>query len=949
MSYLVILGVMAIWICLVRVVCAEAQTPFEGEGIAGDGINLLPNPGFEQIEENTGRPAFWMRGGTGVEGYPVSAAEAPPGTVEMTYEDGGAHSSTHCVAVRCLSKEGIGAWRTDVSLAPGAWVFEGWYRTLGMQPEPRQGPVVRISALDCDGRVILHFYAFGTASEENWSSVRLPFDAPPGTVSVQVQLRNAWMRGTVYWDDVYLGEDAARRRHLQVEQEEDVRLLPEVQQLMPTARERVALLRETHVDGTGRLLVASLEWALDDTELAIEAQMGREAKATLDDVMDCAAHAEEIIGNARLPVADSERDGNPYVARLNADMEKLAQEMPVFRKGEVGYREIETSWTFRTVGQNASVLAWGLLHPRSDLQCDPRLLKGLLTHVQAMADHHIGGSVTPFRDSRDWNIDRFGLAPTLDALMQLEAALPWVILPSKRRAWRHELHEMVAYQYRTYGFRFYEHSPPDQPRLYPNMDVHYLLIMGIAHRMFEDDRYAVEAERFLEFMAEGLLPMGGWTYSVMQNEVYTYHRLNTMLLARYYQITGSERALDILDHSRPYYPLVHTPEGMVEHSTDVSWKHNWAAAAPGGAEVKAGLFECGENKRAALYAAQRAGHEGGITAVWAAPWWKDIEPAPPKDNWLVFDGNIQGPRGQFGKFSFAGTTRIPPGGGIGRDTFVGCMVGDAEAEGLPLDAALQIATIEYRTNPSGPHWDSARYHSGSERHSVMVASEFASMAVRYRITRPGWGTSCAEMPWEGVQQWFMSRNQLVGMLTLRPLVDTEAWGVWGRMNFGMDKVFEIGPENTYRYGSLLARIHQHNFTGIETGEAEVDPGIGPNSRELLLKDAVSLSNGAPTHVYRAGDAYFYVVEVFPNTSQPAKQVAAIREGPILGVAFGEAQQRFVVLHNQDTEPIVYRVPVDGATAMVFSPPGDAQEMAAINGKVAIEIPGETLRVVVDRK
>ena len=37
-----------------------------------------------------------------------------------------------------------------------------------------------------------------------------------------------------------------------------------------------------------------------------------------------------------------------------------------------------------------------------------------------------------------------------------------------------------------------------------------------------------------------------------------------------------------------------------------------------------------------------------------------------------------------------------------------------------------------------------------------------------------------------------------------------------------------------------------------------------------------------------------------------------------------------------------------ATVVVFSPPGEAREMEAVNGRVTLEIPGEALRVV-DRK
>ncbi len=924
---------------------AEHAKLLEGEP-AADGSNLLPNPSFELDVGTPGAPDFWEPGGTSNEGYPVSSAQAPAGSVEMRYETARGRSGDRSVAVECVTNAGRGAWTATVPLKPGPWVFEAWQTTRGMDPEPRQGPVARVSALDEQGRVILHFYGFGAASENDWAPVELRFDAPPGASSARIELRNAWAQGTVYWDDVYLGADVERRGQLEDERAEDQRLLSEARGELEQAREQVAALREEQTGAAGALLAAALDWALDDAALAIEAQLGRDAMTTLTDVTDYLARADAILSETELDGTDSEDDGNPYVDRLNRGMESLAENTAVYRKGEEGYREIEGSWTFRGVGQDAHVLAWALLDPRSNLQYEPRLLKRLLTHVQALADHHLGGSVTPHRDSRDWNIDRFALAPTLDALMQLEAAAPWLILPSKREAWRCAFREMIEYQYRTYGFRYYEHDPPDRPRLYPNMDVHYLLIMGIAHKMFDEERYAAEADRFVDLMDEGLFPMGAWTYSNMQNEVYVYHRHNTLLLARYYQITGCEHARGILDRSRPFYPLMHTPEGMVEHYTDVSWKHTCSPASPGGAEVKAGMFDCAENKRAALYASEWGGHESGVTAVRVVDWWKDIEPAEPEDDWLIFDENVKGPRGQYGRFSFAGTTRVAPGGGIGRDTFVGCMITDPEGGRRPLDAALQIATIQFQQELGGAHWSNARYHSGHEQHSVLVAPEFGSQAVRYRVTRPRWGAPSSDYPWEGVQQWFMSRNRLVGMLTLRPLEDTEAAGVWGRLNFGKDKDFESIADGEHNYGRLRVRIHEHNFDRIETPRAESDPGLSTRSRELLLKDAQSFADGADTHTYEAGTERFYVTEVFPDSSGPAEAVEAIREGSILGLAITEGAQQITVLHNQGDADATHRLEVNGETVQVHTPADEAGTAQPVDGVLEIEIPGRAHAVVV---
>ncbi len=217
---------------------AEEAERLEGEP-ATDGGNVLPNPSFQIQAGQPDAPDFWERGATGSEGYPVSSSAPPPDSVEMHYQTDRGRTGERSVAVECLSDAGRGAWVTQVPLIPGPWRFEAWYMTEGMDPEPRQGPVARISALDENGRVILYFYAYGSASEDDWSHLTLDFDAPPQTVRAEVQLRNAWATGTVHWDDTHLGTDVERRAQLEREQAEDERLLPDSGETLAQAREQV--------------------------------------------------------------------------------------------------------------------------------------------------------------------------------------------------------------------------------------------------------------------------------------------------------------------------------------------------------------------------------------------------------------------------------------------------------------------------------------------------------------------------------------------------------------------------------------------------------------------------------------------------------------------------------------------------------------------------------------
>lgn len=907
-----------------------------------DGSNLLPNPGFELDLGGSGRPDLWTASTWGTAA--VTAPEAKQ-----------AHGGTRAVSVTCTGDSQRGSWGLRVPLSPGPWRFSAWYRTEKLRAAPPRGVDARLTLTDATGRTIKTVHAYGGDTGGKWRQAQADFVAPAGAASASLDLFNTQATGTVWWDDVALVADVAALAALKREAEANMKALQQAREQLPVAQKAVAELKARAGKGDDwPLLLAVLDWALEDAGLAIEAELGKQARATLQDVLDYCARADEIIaaaGQAKHPAAVApEADANPYCAQLNKEIVGLAQPVPGYQKGEAGYAQIPNAWTFRTLGEQCAVLAWGLLNPRSVARHDPLLLRRLLVHWQAITQDHQEGDFNPRREAvfgRDENINRFCISPAMDALLQVEAEYPWVILPSKRQEWRAQFRILTEYQYTTYGPR--EPLEPQRPRYYPNMDVHHLLIMEWAHRLFGDAKYAADRDTMLQWLKDALYPQGAWTYIWPQNECYVYHQLNVTFLARYFEVTGDQRAQEILRRSRQFYPLMHDAEGMTESYTDCSWKHYWTAAAPNGADVIAGLFQDAANKRAALEASQR-GVSGGLAAVYTAPWWKDLPPAPPHDNWLVHDENVQGPRGQFGTFSFAGTGRVTPPGEIGKDTFVGCLIGDRKGKQLPLEAALQVATIETRVNPEGTHWSNARYCSGHEKPSTIVTPDFATLCVRYRLTNPAWGHGSTDQPWEGVQQWFLCRDRLLGMLTLRALEDTTGAGVWGRLRFGMFKEFERGEEGLFKYGSLIVRLHDQNFARVETAPSEtffLDKPESFRSREILLKDAQAVSGAKPPFSYQAGQEFHFVAEVLPYWSDLAAGVRRLAAGSVLGFEFTQGGKHYSVLHNDTTKPATYAGHSALPQVQVFAPGGKPQMVPVKQGRYTVQIAADSQAVVVE--
>lgn len=916
---------------------AAATTPAAPPPV--DGTNILPNPGFSETTKDGSQPAAW-RGSDWRLGS----------TVTFDREEG--HSVPGCVAVECATPKQRGSWQVRIPLTPGPWKFHAWHRTKGLIADPRKGVDARLTLLRDDGKDFAAFHAYGPASEGEWRRAEVAFEAPPRTVAVVVYLFNYFAEGKIWWDDVFLGADVEKlerleekRRLNEVKLKEARAMVPGARTMMTDVRKSLAeLLKRAEDNDDCHLLVALLEWAMEDAQLAIDAGLGGQAKATLDDIHDYCNRADELMRAAKAKAHPSKAtapdDGNPYYARLNANAKQYAKDTTVYTKGQAGYEQIENAWTFRSLGERSVIMAWGLLHPRSDLYHDPAVLKRLLVNFQTITQNHKDGDFNPDREAtygRDPNINRFCISPMMDAWLMLEAEYPWLILPSKRKEWLDQLRILVDYQYETYGPR--EPLDPERPRYYPNMDVHHLLIMEFAHRLLGDSKYAEDRETILKWLDDSMFPMGAWTYHWPQNECYVYHALNVTFIARYYTLTGDERAKAILNKSRPYYPLAHDGEGMTESYTDCSWKHYWSAANPHGPDLIAGMFNDGANKRAALDAGRR-GYGGGIGALYTAPWWKNIPPAPMRNNYVIYDENIQGPAGRYDRFSFAGTARTALPGEIGKDTYVGCMIGDRNRKPLPLDAALQVATIEFRTKASGNHWKNARYCAGSERPSVIVipGSDAASLCSAYRVTKPAWGHGSADQPWEAFQQWFLSKNRLFGMLTIRALEDTACEGVWGRLRFGVHRDIEQGEESMFRYGSLIAKIHAHNFAELSTAKSEtffLDKPEKFRSREVLLKDRAITEGTEPKQTYTKGQAFYFVTEILPYWSDLVSDVVPIRSDGFLGFSFSDGDKRYTVVHNPTDTPRAYTASAGPATTAVHRP--GKQTISAKTGGGALKV------------
>ncbi|MCR4415784.1 MAG: hypothetical protein NUV77_25500, partial [Thermoguttaceae bacterium] len=705
-----------------------------------------------------------------------------------------------------------------------------------------------------------------------------------GFVEFMVHASDAKKPVEIWLDDIEFTpatpeELAAQERRRQTR----ARLVEKTAQALAQTRQRLAELgsqldRAAHEGkhvATARAYHGALVWCADDLQRYLDAEelelvekagpllasLDRrleDPRAVLRHVLDRPPQEPD-----RLNWAD-----NRYFRSVVGGVRPWIESERSWAKGRKGYRSIPDAWSFRGFGDALFGLVWSITRPASPLRHHPLALRNALSLLDTIAHQHVDGDFNVDRTAvhgRDENINRFCLAPALDAWRELQAAYP-DLLPD---AWQADLEaglkRLVDYQVADYGTARLARRPDIKQPAYPNMDVHYLLIMELAWQRWNEPRYAHERDAFLRILEQAVYPGGAFPYLHTQNECFVYHRIDVAYLARYWKLSGNPAALELLRKTIPYYPYNVEPAGMPEYYTDPCWKHYWTGGDAIGPGIIASLFGDAHNQQVADACAISEGYGRGHEAAIAAECWKPVQAKPLPDQYVFYDQNIEGPRGRYGAWSFAGNGRNYGVGFQGKDTFVGAMITrPPKRRELPLDAALQVVTTEVRLNHTDDHWTGGRCHSAQERLSTALGPDFGSLAVRYTVSRPQWHYRYDELlPWQGTQTWYLSKSRLVGLVSLEATADETKAAVHGRIRLGMKRALEPIDPKTWRYGRLVVRIHEHNYAGIVVKPSETtfqDPPDVRRSTEITLLDPQSVASGERGTVrFPKGTHYWFLV------------------------------------------------------------------------------------------
>jgi hypothetical protein len=753
---------------------------------------------------------------------------------------------------------------------------------------------------------------------------------------------------------------AERGRQQKLDAQQNRVALDEVSKMLGGLLKKLAALPVKPIEAARKR--AALLWAVEDAWASAAAGMGTGAREVLDDVraaLDKPLGAAKEPGAAVLPAIE-ETKGNPYLATMWSEARLIRDSKQRFPKGEAGYKEIKNFWQFAGFGSRLYVMTWAACNPSSPLRGDPALIAEVMRWMQGVFQNQRGGDLNVGRSGgrgqpgRDENINRFCFVPTFESYLLLRETWPDLILPSKRKEWEASVRAVAEFQLKTYGEKVSRHGPG----WYPNIDVHYLMMMELASRILGEPKWHQEAERFLDLIAHSLYPDGAFTYLGRQNECFGYHEINLVHLARYWQLTGSREALDLVLAGATYYPNNVEPGGVPEYYTDPFWKHCWTGVYPIGPDIVASMLRAyrpeeveaaAQNRRVANIELKWAKPINYYT-IYAATLWRDFPEAPQRDGYVIYDRDVQGPRGRFGHWSFAGTSRDYGTGAQGKDTFVGAMLTSKQEKQFPLDAALQVVTSQFRLQPGGPRPATCRYLSANEENAVTVAKNFAALSTRYRIQNVAWDGKSTLTRWEGQQEWLLTPHRIIGTLSISPFADEKAYSIHGRVRLGNKLAIKKKDDATFQYGGLLVRLREHNYADVITESSETSYLQSPtqfSSTEIVLRDAHSVKWGEKKQkTYPAGTEQFFTVEVSPADSQTSVSVKRQElPGGLRALEVTADGEWLMLIHNPRHTPVTANVSAPAiANVCCFQAQGEPSTPTIENssgGRIRCSVPAKS--------
>ena len=588
---------------------------------------------------------------------------------------------------------------------------------------------------------------------------------------------------------------------------------------------------------------------------------------------------------------------NPYINAINAwGATYLSQTFTEFPKAKSGSSIFPNSYNGRELADITMNLHWLIVSPYSNYRYNPELFRRFLSIIYATSDDYLlngtEASTIPGSTVNALN-DWFAAGEVCDGWRvgdsSFNAYIPNTFLNKMRGS-----ADLLGSQFHTYAQAI-------NTFLYTNRDISYAEALVNAGVYRNNSTWINMGKRIVDSMLLSTLqPDGGYLYRKYQNEVTNYHGATNNSLAKIWVLTGYQPAWDCIKKSFLFEIFSIEPAEVPEFHTAPAWKTMYNGSSGASAEPLLAITQDPFLKTRFNQFRTVSGYnyEMPLSLSFYNP---NIATNPLPDNYVVYDRNIKGPRGRYGRFSYAAVGRNVTGTGQnepGLQTIVGAMQtipNNHGGTGDEMDAALMCvhSKVHVRKTSNQTEWTDWAYMMAAVNTKTCVGKTASTISTPGILQYQSAGPGATETNWSSYQQWITLPDRLIGFVETYPTnnTNTQAYEIDGRVRFtyGRQTSNLLNPKymvtevagSRYAYGKFKAIIHAHDFTTVSVDTAGVVRDDFRNSMEI--KFSYDLSNGTTLYSYPGSTKKYFMVEIKDSAATGNATVSRFISGNVKGL------------------------------------------------------------------
>lgn len=504
------------------------------------------------------------------------------------------------------------------------------------------------------------------------------------------------------------------------------------------------------------------------------------------------------------------------------------------------------------------------------------------------------------------------------AYYMLQCYSPEDIPAELKDSWNEGLRRQTEYVFNQSADKKDLYNNHEVAALWLNGDIRLALGAYFSGKILNRQDWCKKIEDMMEIVVpQTLLNGGGTRYVSYQNESPSYHVASKQYMYWWYVLTRSENMKNTLRKMNKYCPLTIHPvgKGFVEYTSSPSWKPYYNSNIPSfPAAIAAYMFDDPYN-----YTLGKNDKTWELAFVYKP----GVKSAELPKNYVVFDENNIGPRGQFGNWGYVGVARnvqcgdpeLPghpyPAQMEGKSALAGAYVvkGDAAPSEYALGVAFHSSMPAIKAE-MGEETDFGRGHkfidlTCNEHTTLTKGKEIYSLSSRYTLSKRRFKSYA----WDGIQEWVFTPKRIIGLLQVESTADNNAvYGlvnrtklVGGRRNVsGKDRQITDNGDGTYNYGELKVKIHDENYKGGHhiSYFGIFNDKLDKRSCMLTLRDAKDQGNDTRI-TYQKGERRYVLIECTQESvgfAEGAKCVSLTNKN-LSGLEFVEDGIKYIVVHN----------------------------------------------------